>query len=190
MARNPDAHPLETALHVAAGHTPASDLPADLPADVAAWLPYARRLLAARTRLDGNEACPRPVLRRSEALFAERRSKAAVWAEMVFDSLAGLTPAVRGTRGVRMVEYRSPSGSLQVQLRVGAEGTRIHMALGRGGLEVHVDLDEADHPPFIVRTDRHGVGWVDLPPGAHAGTLRVVEDGRELFRAAAPTREA
>lgn len=184
MPQRPEPDPFAHAMAAAAGHTSA----ASLSAAGRRWLPVAQRVRTARRRALEHGACPAPARRRVEALFAARPApRTARWAQLVYDSWAGLAPALRGRSVKRLLEYRADGSVLYMQARPkGQEAVRFHFATDRAGVEFHVHLAAPGRPPVVVQADRHGVGSCELGPGEHAQTICVIEDGQEVFRAATP----
>jgi hypothetical protein len=118
----------------------ATDRSAEVPPALADW---ARRVVEAGRRVAAQETCPTAVFSRAAAIADERpaRGVRAGWLRLVFDSWAGVAPALRGRSRARFLRYDADAGRLDLELAPDPSGeVRLRGTLDgpTGDLVVHL----------------------------------------------------
>lgn len=189
-ALSPDSAAFAAAFDAAAGRTGLDDASRAAAADAVVAL--ARRLVAAGRVIATETPCPRPWIRRAEAIFSTQRGAlgrtrvgAALWA-LLFDSAAGAVPATRGTDRTRFVRVGGEGGSLEAELSgVGTDDVRLVGALVADVDTPVVVLEPEKGKPVRARVGDGGVFELRVPEAATSFTL-AVRTGRTLVARSAP----
>lgn len=188
-ALSPDSAAFAAAFDAAAGRTAPDD--ASRAAPPVAVVALARRLVATGRLIAGETPCPRPWIRRAEAIFSTRRGAlgrtrvGALWA-LLFDSAAGAVPATRGTDRTRFVRVGGEGGSLEAELSgVGTDDVRLVGALVAHVKAPVVVLEPEKGKPVRARVGDGGVFELRVPGTATSFTL-AVRTGRTLVARSAP----
>lgn len=178
---------LAAALEIAAGREPARTGDA-VPSGVAPeLLAFARRLVAHGRVIAADAGCPKPWIRRAEALFAARRTTAgaAIWA-LLFDSASSLTPATRGVVHSRFLRIGGNGGAIEAELTgIGTDDVRLMGALNVGGIgdsKATVVLEPSKGAAVRAPVGDGGTFDLRVPSSAKAFTLSVRVGRRVVAR--------
>lgn len=166
---------LEHALDAACGRASGAD---------ARTLAWAHRLRQTRQAARTSPACPRPVLRRAQAIFRERGVARVL--RLVYDSWRDAAPAARGPGRARTLRYEAGDRALDVRVTRPVSGEvllQVAALPATPGLSVQCDLDGVRRRPRFP-LDEHATGQIRLPPRARAVAVRVGTPERVLMQVA------
>lgn len=150
-------------------------------------LALTRRLVAFGRVIAADTPCPKPWIRRAEALFEARRPSlaAAVWA-ILFDSSASLSPAVRGLARSRFLRVGGEGGSIEAELvGIGTADVKLVGALEGATRATTIVLEPATGSPVRAVVAEGGTFELAVPARASSFTLSL-RVGRRLVATSAP----
>ena len=178
---------LAAALDVAAGRESARAGGAAASGMTPELLAFARRLVAHGRVIAADAGCPKPLVRRAEALFAPRRTGvgAAIWA-LLFDSASSLTPATRGVVHARFLRIGGDGGAIEAELTgIGTDDVRLMGALNVGEIgksKATVVLEPSKGAAVRAPVGDGGTFDLRVPSSAKTFTLSVRVGRRVVAR--------
>jgi hypothetical protein len=169
---------LSLAFDVAAGRATAGEaLPADL-------LAFATKVVALGRLVASTPRCPAAAIRRAEDLFRAptARVRTILW-RLVFDSWAGVAPALRGAGRPRFVRLAGENGSLHVELTRAADGsTRLRGTLDGPRADTALDVTPEGGRAVRIAVESGGTFDATVPVGPRSLVLAVRVGRRTVAR--------
>lgn len=176
MSARPDEL-LELAIDAATGRA--------APAGVApAWLAFARTIVAERRAVLEAPKCPTALLRRVQALFAERPQPLLQRVlELVFDSWAEPAAAQRGATAERTLRYQAAGVELDVEVgRPTGERPLLYVAVAADAADLRVVVEDEAGGARTLPLDASGAGRALLPARTSRAVVVLFDGQREIAR--------